>query len=80
MEIENIPDDTVIVATGPLTSDALAEELGEITGKKNLFFYDAISPIVDGETIDMNKAFFGSRYLEIRPFSDQDIWREVMIT
>jgi methylenetetrahydrofolate--tRNA-(uracil-5-)-methyltransferase len=64
MEIENIPDDTVIVATGPLTSDALAEELGEITGKKNLFFYDAISPIVDGETIDMNKAFFGSRYLE----------------
>jgi methylenetetrahydrofolate--tRNA-(uracil-5-)-methyltransferase len=63
-EIEDIPDGTVIIATGPLTSNSLAEKLGEITGSKNLFFFDAISPIVDGETIDMNKAFFGSRYLE----------------
>ena len=63
-EIEDIPDGAVIVATGPLTSNSFAEQLGELTGTANLFFFDAISPIVDGETIDMNKAFFGSRYLE----------------
>jgi len=63
-EIEDIPDGAVIVATGPLTSNSFAGQLGELTGTANLFFFDAISPIVDGETIDMNKAFFGSRYLE----------------
>jgi methylenetetrahydrofolate--tRNA-(uracil-5-)-methyltransferase len=63
-EIEDIPDGTVIVATGPLTSNTLAEKLGEITGTHNLFFFDAISPIVDGATINMDKAFFGSRYSE----------------
>jgi methylenetetrahydrofolate--tRNA-(uracil-5-)-methyltransferase len=63
-EIEDIPDGAVIVATGPLTSNSFAGQLGELTGTANLFFFDAISPIVDGETIDMNKAFFGSRYLD----------------
>jgi methylenetetrahydrofolate--tRNA-(uracil-5-)-methyltransferase len=63
-EIEDIPDGTVIVATGPLTSNTLTEKLGEITGTQNLFFFDAISPIVDGATINMDKAFFGSRYSE----------------
>jgi methylenetetrahydrofolate--tRNA-(uracil-5-)-methyltransferase len=63
-EVDKIPEGTVVIATGPLTSDALAESLGKMTGGGNLFFYDAISPIVDGDTIDMNKAFFGSRYLE----------------
>jgi methylenetetrahydrofolate--tRNA-(uracil-5-)-methyltransferase len=63
-EATNIPHGTVIVATGPLTSDALAESLGKMTGKKNLFFYDAISPIIDGESVNMDKAFFGSRYIE----------------
>jgi methylenetetrahydrofolate--tRNA-(uracil-5-)-methyltransferase len=63
-EVEDIPDGAVIVATGPLTSNSFVEQLGELTGTANLFFFDAISPIVDGETIDMNKAFFGSRYLE----------------
>lgn len=63
-EVKNIPDTTVIVATGPLTSDSLLGELGKITGKENLFFYDAISPIIDGDSIDMEKSFFGSRYQE----------------
>jgi methylenetetrahydrofolate--tRNA-(uracil-5-)-methyltransferase len=64
-EVEDIPDGTtVIVATGPLTSDALAEKISLITGTNNLFFFDAISPIVDGDTITMDKAFFGTRYLE----------------
>jgi methylenetetrahydrofolate--tRNA-(uracil-5-)-methyltransferase len=63
-EMEDIPDGMVIVATGPLTSNSLAEKLGKITGRDNFFFFDAISPIIDGETIDLDKAFFGSRYLE----------------
>jgi methylenetetrahydrofolate--tRNA-(uracil-5-)-methyltransferase len=62
-EEEDIPDGTVVIATGPLTSDGLAESLGKLTGENNLFFYDAISPIVDGESIDMEKAFFASRYI-----------------
>ncbi len=64
-EVEDIPDDgAVIIATGPLTSNALTEKLGQITGADNLFFFDAISPIIDGGTVDMDKAFFGSRYDE----------------
>lgn len=56
---EDIP---TIVASGPLTSDALAEQVGKITGKDRLFFYDAIAPIVDFDSIDMQKAYFGGRY------------------
>jgi methylenetetrahydrofolate--tRNA-(uracil-5-)-methyltransferase len=52
----------VIVASGPLTSDALAESIVKVTGSERLFFSDAISPIVDAETIDMSIAFRGSRY------------------
>jgi methylenetetrahydrofolate--tRNA-(uracil-5-)-methyltransferase len=51
-----------IVATGPLTSDTLAEEIGRITGSERLFFYDSISPIVDAESIDLSVAFRASRY------------------
>ncbi|HQP30914.1 MAG TPA: methylenetetrahydrofolate--tRNA-(uracil(54)-C(5))-methyltransferase (FADH(2)-oxidizing) TrmFO [Deltaproteobacteria bacterium] len=51
-----------IIATGPLTSDALAGAIAEITGQKGLSFYDAIAPIVDSQSIDYDKAFFGSRW------------------
>jgi methylenetetrahydrofolate--tRNA-(uracil-5-)-methyltransferase len=51
-----------IVATGPLTSDALAAEIARITGSERLFFYDSISPIVDAESIDCSIAFRASRY------------------
>lgn len=51
-----------IIATGPLTSDALAGAIAEITGQKGLSFYDAIAPIVDSQSIDYAKAFFGSRW------------------
>jgi methylenetetrahydrofolate--tRNA-(uracil-5-)-methyltransferase len=62
-EVREIPPEgIVIIATGPLTSEALARSIGEITGGERLFFYDAISPIVDAETIDMTVAFRGSRY------------------
>jgi methylenetetrahydrofolate--tRNA-(uracil-5-)-methyltransferase len=55
-------ENTWIVATGPLTSDALATEIGRITGTDRLFFYDSISPIVDAESIDTSIAFRASRY------------------
>jgi methylenetetrahydrofolate--tRNA-(uracil-5-)-methyltransferase len=63
-EVEHLPDDgaITIVATGPLTSDALAADIARITGSERLFFYDSISPIVDAETIDLAIAFRASRY------------------
>jgi methylenetetrahydrofolate--tRNA-(uracil-5-)-methyltransferase len=51
-----------IIASGPLTSDALSEEIARITGSERLFFYDSISPIVDAESIDGSIAFRASRY------------------
>ena len=51
-----------IVATGPLTSDALSEEIRRITGSQHLSFYDSISPIVDAESIDMDRVYFAARY------------------
>ena len=54
--------DSVIVATGPLTSDALAKWIGARTGEDSLAFFDAIAPIVHAESVDMTKAWFQSRY------------------
>jgi methylenetetrahydrofolate--tRNA-(uracil-5-)-methyltransferase len=56
------PDRLTIVATGPLTSDALAQSIARLTGSDRLFFFDSISPIVDAHTIDRNIAFPASRY------------------
>ena len=56
------PDSIWIVASGPLTSDALAQEIARVTGSSRLFFYDSISPIVDAESIDTSIAFRASRY------------------
>ena len=62
-EVTSIPADAItIVATGPLTSGALAEEIGRITGSERLFFYDSISPIVEAGSIDLTIAFRASRY------------------
>ncbi len=52
-----------MVATGPLTSPALAEKLAVLTGGANLHFFDAISPIIESDSIDMQSAFFASRYV-----------------
>jgi methylenetetrahydrofolate--tRNA-(uracil-5-)-methyltransferase len=54
--------DLWIIASGPLTSGALAEEIGRLTGSARLFFYDSISPIVEAETVDTSVAFWASRY------------------
>ena len=56
------PEHIWIIASGPLTSDALAAEIGRLTGSQRLFFYDSISPIVDAESIDTSIAFAASRY------------------
>lgn len=55
-------DKPIIIASGPLTSDALYEEIERIIGKKDLHFYDALAPIISFDSIDMNKAFFAARY------------------
>ena len=62
-EVTAIPGEgIVIIATGPLTSDALAAAIARVTGAERLYFYDSISPIVDAETIDMSIVFRASRY------------------
>lgn len=62
-EVTVLPDERpLIVATGPLTSDALAQSISQKTGSERLHFYDAVSPIVDASTIDYNKVFIASRY------------------
>jgi methylenetetrahydrofolate--tRNA-(uracil-5-)-methyltransferase len=61
-EVDEIPDGIVILATGPLTSPALSARLAAILGADHLYFYDAISPIVTAESIDMSVAYHASRY------------------
>ncbi len=61
-EVTEIPSPPVIIATGPLTSEPLVEELKKIIGEKFIYFYDAIAPIVDADTVDMSRAFWASRY------------------
>ncbi|HSF59618.1 MAG TPA: methylenetetrahydrofolate--tRNA-(uracil(54)-C(5))-methyltransferase (FADH(2)-oxidizing) TrmFO [Candidatus Binatia bacterium] len=61
-ELEDIPSGTVILATGPLTSPRLSQKLTLLLGSAHLYFYDAISPIVAAESIDLNVAFRASRY------------------
>lgn len=62
-EIANIPTDCpTIVASGPLTSDSLADDIKAFTGSEHLHFFDAIAPIVEKDSIDFEKAFYASRY------------------
>ena len=64
-EITEIPKDKyVVIATGPLTSNDLANQIQEMLGQKQLYFYDAAAPIVEKDSIDMNIAFYGDRYSE----------------
>ena len=69
-EVNGLPPkewDNVIIATGPLTSSALAEAILSITGEKQLSFFDAIAPIIHKETIDFNFAWYQSRYDKVGP-------------
>ena len=61
-EVETLPEGDVVLATGPLTSPQMAERLRELLGGEHLYFYDAIAPIVDAESLDHDKLFRASRY------------------
>ena len=65
-------DGIVIIATGPLTSDALSKQILELTGEEDLHFYDAAAPIIFKDSIDMNIAFYGNRYEQERA-KDEDV-------
>ena len=61
-EVTEVPEGPVIIATGPLTSDALSEAIGRYFGKNYLHFFDAAAPLVTLESVDMEKAWWQSRY------------------
>ena len=72
-EVAGLPPadwDSVIVATGPLTSPALAEAIRSLSGEEALAFFDAIAPIVHKESVDLSKAWFQSRYDRVGPSGD----------
>ena len=77
LSIESIAKDgIVIIATGPLTSDALSKQILELTGENDLHFYDAAAPIIFKDSIDMNIAFYGNRYeQEIAKDEDVEEWK-----
>ena len=61
-EATDIPEGEVVIATGPLSSDAIAEKIAALCPDSDLHFYDAVAPIVTLESVDMDSAFFASRY------------------
>ncbi|MDH6562557.1 FADH(2)-oxidizing methylenetetrahydrofolate--tRNA-(uracil(54)-C(5))-methyltransferase TrmFO [Bacillus safensis] len=61
-EVQSIPEGPTIIATGPLTSEALSKELKSLTGEEYLYFYDAAAPILEKDSIDMDKVYLKSRY------------------
>lgn len=58
----HVPSSVTIIATGPLTSSIMSSSLSRLIGDRYLYFYDAISPIIDADSIDYEKVYFGSRY------------------
>ena len=61
-EVTQLPEENAVIATGPLTSDALADEIAKLPGLATLNFYDAAAPIVSGDSLDMDKVFRAGRY------------------
>ena len=61
-EVNEIPDGDVIIASGPLTSDDMAKSIQDFTQEEHLHFFDAVAPIVEKDSINFDKAFYGSRY------------------
>lgn len=80
-EVMEIPSPIAVIATGPLTSTALSDKIAELTGEENLYFYDAISPLIYAESIDMKRCVKGGRkgkddYLNI-PLTREEYYRFV---
>ena len=70
-------DGIVIIATGPLTSDALAKDIQKLTSQDKLYFYDAVAPIVTKDSIDFNIAFYGNRYSQEKKKGETiDQWKD----
>jgi methylenetetrahydrofolate--tRNA-(uracil-5-)-methyltransferase len=63
-EVSNVDDENeiTVIATGPLTSDALSQEIARLSGSSHLFFHDSISPIVEADSIDMSRVYMAARY------------------
>lgn len=61
-EVEQVPEGICVIASGPLTSDALAEDVARLTGSERLSFYDAAAPVIDAASIDMSVAWRAGRY------------------
>ena len=62
-EVTRIEDDKItIIATGPLTSDTLSQQIAELSGSSHLYFFDSISPIVEADSIDMSRVYMAARY------------------
>ena len=81
-EVVQIPQDVpCIIATGPLTSEGLSNDIKEMIGKESLYFYDAAAPIVEKDSIDFSKAFYGNRYDQERPKEvEPEKWLEYIKT
>lgn len=71
-EATTIPAGPTILATGPLTSDSLTAQIQQLTGQQYLYFYDAMAPIVEAESIDMGIAFRASRYDKSSPLGQEE--------
>lgn len=85
-EVASIPDGIVVVASGPLTSEALARAIAKLTGENYLYFYDAAAPIVSAESVDESLGFWASRYgkgdadyfnCPMTKEEYEDFWREL---
>ncbi|MGF3102550.1 FADH(2)-oxidizing methylenetetrahydrofolate--tRNA-(uracil(54)-C(5))-methyltransferase TrmFO [Rossellomorea sp. DUT-2] len=61
-EVTDLPEGITIIATGPLTSENLSEKIRKVTGEEHLYFYDAAAPIIEKDSIDMDKVYLKSRY------------------
>lgn len=61
-EVTQIPDEPAIIATGPLTSPTLADEIAQLTGEEYLYFYDALTPLIEADSINMDIAFSANRW------------------
>src|SRR5437763_16440761 len=62
-EVTHIDEsELTVIAAGPLTSDALSQEIARLSGSAHLYFYDSISPIVEADSIDMSKVYLAARY------------------
>ena len=87
-EVTEIPEGITVIATGPLTSESLANKVKELTGEEYLYFYDAAAPILEKDSIDMDKVYLKSRYdkgeaayLNCPMTKDEfDAFREALIT